>query len=295
MMTAVGNVLSQGQAAKGTNWGLWADGYLGMGNRRSDELIAKYRQNLFGGIIGFDYRVADDLYVGISGGISRTNVEFDDLPDEGHMDSYQGSLYLCYNGKPWYAAGVFTYAYNKYDLDRYITTLGPTMIANSDYSGNEYTGYAEVGYKISAGNVEIRPLAAFQVDYLEQESFTETGAGSYNLSVEEQETGSYKSFLGVNVTGNIKLSETAALRPEFRLKWAHEFSNDDHMINAQFADMSSGSFVVEAETLSRDTAIIGVGMSLLFNKHVGAYIHYDAELNSDFVNHTGLLGLRLVW
>ncbi|KUG22646.1 hypothetical protein ASZ90_007580 [hydrocarbon metagenome] len=295
LMAAVGNVISQGQAAKGTNWGLWADGYLGTGNRRSDDLIAKYKQNLYGGIVGFDYRIADDLFIGMAGGISRTNVEFDDLLDNGHMDSYHGSLYLCYNGKPWYAAGVFTYAYNKYNLDRYITTLGPTQVANSDYSGNEYTGYAEVGYKISAGNVEIRPLAAFQVDYLEQEAFTETGAGIYNLNVDKRDTGSYKSFLGVNVTGNIKLSENAAFKPEFRLKWSHEFSNDDHMINAQFEGMGSSYFSVAAEQLSRDTAIIGVGLSLLFNKHVGAYIQYDAELNSDYVNHTGLAGLRLAW
>jgi outer membrane autotransporter protein len=168
-------------------------------------------------------------------------------------------------------------------------------VAKSDYSGNEYAGYAEVGYKIDAGNVEIRPLVAFQVDYLSQEAFVETGAGIFNLAVDKRDTGSYRSFLGLNVNGTIKLGESAALKPELRLKWAHEFSNDDHLINAHFDSMSSSSFTVEAETLSRDTAIIGVGMNLLFNKHVAAYIQYDAELNSDYVNHTGLVGLRLAW
>jgi len=73
------------------------------------------------------------------------------------MNSYHGSLYLCYDGKPWYALGVLTYAYNDYDLDRYITTLGPTVIANSDYSGKEYVGYAELGYKFNAGASPFRP------------------------------------------------------------------------------------------------------------------------------------------
>jgi len=293
LLAMAGNAVSQGQLATGTNWGLWAEGYFSKGNRHSDELIAKYNQTLFGGLIGFDYQIVKNLLLGISAGISRTDLKFDDLQDNGNMDSYQGSIYLCYNGKPWYVSGVFTYAYNKYELERYIT-LGPA-IANSEYNGNEYVGYAEVGYKIDTGSVEIRPLLAFQMDYLTQEAFTETGAGIYNLSVEKRDTRSYQSFLGVDVTGNIKLGGSAALKPEFRLKWAHEFSNDEHMIHASFDGGASGSFTVAPETLSRDSAIIGVGLNLLFNKYVGAYVQYDAEINRDFINHTGLVGLRFAW
>jgi outer membrane autotransporter protein len=294
LLSMAGNVIGQGQLAAGTNWGLWADAYLGEGNRRSDELIAKYKQTLFGGIIGFDYRIASDLFLGISAGMSRSDLTFDDLQDNGNMNSYQGSVYLCYNGMPWYATGVLTYSYNKYDLERYIT-LGPTAVANSDYSGNEYLGYAEVGYKIEAGAVQIRPLAAIQLDYLMQDNFVETGAGIYDLSVDKQNTGSYQSILGVVVSSDIKLGASASLKPELRLKWAHEFSNDDHMINAHFAGVGTGSFTVAAETLNRDTAIVGAGLDLMFNKSVSAYIQYDAELNSDYITQTGLAGLRFAW
>ncbi|MFA5321859.1 MAG: autotransporter domain-containing protein, partial [Smithella sp.] len=294
MLAMAGNVSGQSQIASGTNWGIWADGYFSKGNRRSDELISEYDQTLFGGMIGFDFRIANNLFMGISAGISNTELDFDNLPDEGEMNSYHGSLYLCYDGKPWYALGIMTYAYNDYDLDRYITTLGPTVIAKSDYSGKEYVGYAELGYKLNAGGVTIRPLVAFQVDYLDQESFEETGAGIYNLAVDDNGTGSYQSFLGVNISGDIKMGASASLKPELRLKWAHEFSNDDHLINAQLAG-GGGSFTVEAETLSRDTAIVGAGLTLMFNKNVSAYVQYDAELNSDFINHTGLVGLRLAW
>jgi outer membrane autotransporter protein len=298
LLAAAGNLVGQGQGqgqiASGTNWGLWIDGYGSVGNRRSDDIISKYKQTLYGGMMGFDIRAAENLFVGISGGISRTNLDFDDLQDNGHMDSYHGSFYMVYDGKPWYAEGVFTYAYNKYDLERFIT-LGPTQVANSDYKGNEYTGYAEVGYKLDAGGVIIRPLAAFQADYLSQDGFVETGAGIYNLTVDKRNTGSYQSFLGVNISGKIKMGSVSALTPELRLKWAHEFSNDAHLINAQFGGMGSGSFTVEAEPLNRDTAVVGLGMNLRFNKHLAAYIQYDAELNRDFVNHTGLVGLRLEW
>jgi outer membrane autotransporter protein len=293
MLAMAGNLIGQGQIASGTNWGIWADGYASIGNRRSDDIIAKYKQTLYGGMMGFDVRAADNLFIGISGGVSTTDLTFDDMMDNGNMDSYHGSFYVVYDGKPFYAEGVVTYARNKYDLERYIT-MGPA-IAKSDYSGNEYVGYAEVGYKLDAGGVIIRPLAAFQADYLSQEAFTETGAGIYNLSVEKRNTGSYQSFLGVNVSGPIKMGASAVLTPELRLKWAHEFSNEEHLITARFAGDSSGSFTVGPEALSRDTAIVGAGLNLSFNKNVSAYIQYDAELNKDFINHTGLLGIRFNW
>lgn len=293
MLAMAGSVIGQGQIASGTNWGIWADGYAGVGNRRSDDIIAKYKQTLYGGMMGIDVRAADNLFIGISGGISTTDLTFDDMMDNGNMDSYHGSLYVVYDGKPWYAEGIVTYARNKYDLERYIT-MGPA-IAKSDYSGNEYVGYAEVGYKLDAGGVIIRPLAAFQADYLSQEAFTETGAGIYNLYVEKRNTGSYQSFLGVNVSGPIKMGASAVLTPELRLKWSHEFSNEEHLITARFAGDSSGSFTVGPEALSRDTAIVGAGLNLSFNKNIAAYIQYDAELNKDFINHTGLLGIRFSW
>jgi uncharacterized protein YhjY with autotransporter beta-barrel domain len=293
MLAMAGNLVGQGQIASGTNWGFWADGYAGVGNRRSDDIIAKYKQTLYGGMLGFDIRATDNLFIGISGGVSTTDLTFDDMQDNGNMDSYHGSLYMVYDGKPWYAEGILTYAYNKYDLERYIT-MGPA-VAKSDYSGNEYIGYAEIGYKLNAGGVTIRPLAAFQADYLSQEAFTETGAGIYNLYVEKHNTGSYQSFLGVNISGAIKLGGSASLTPELRAKWAHEFSNEEHLISARFAGDSSGSWTVGPEALSRDTAILGAGLNLSFNKNVAAYIQYDAELNKDFINHTGLVGLRFAW
>ncbi|MDD5170575.1 MAG: autotransporter outer membrane beta-barrel domain-containing protein, partial [Syntrophales bacterium] len=296
LMLAMAGNIGHGQLAGGTNWGLWMDGYYGLANRRSDDMIARYKERLYGGVIGFDYRITSDLYLGISAGIAHAVLDFDNLIDNGKMNSYQGSVYLCYNGMPWYAEGVFTYAYNSYNLDRYITTLGPTMVANSSYNGNEYIGYGELGYKFDIGGVvEIRPLAAFQVDYLTQDAFAETGAGIYNLIIDKQNTGSYKSFLGLNILGNIKLGTSAALKPELRAKWGHEFSNDDHMITARFEGLGPGSFTVSPETLSRDSAILGAGLNLLFNKHASLYVQYDAELNRDYINHTGLVGLRFSW
>ena len=295
MLLAAAGSAAQTQVAAGTKWGVWIDGYGSMGNRSSDETISKYEQTLYGGMIGFDFRVSDNLFMGISGGLSNTELEFDDLQDNGTMDSYHGSLYLCYNGKPWYAQGVFTYASNDYNMDRF-TIVGPdTYIANGDFKGNEFNGYGEVGYKFETGGVTIRPLFAFQIDYLTQEEFTETGAGPYNLAIQDAEISSQQSFLGVNISGPIKMGASAVLIPELRLKWAHEFSNDDHLISARFAAAESAYFETVAEELSRDTFIAGLGLNLRINKNLAGYIQYDGEFNNDFTNHTGLIGLRVDW
>jgi uncharacterized protein with beta-barrel porin domain len=284
-----------GQLASGINWDLWLDGYYSQGNRRADDIIAQYKQTLYGALMGFDYRATDRLLVGLSLGLSQTDVKFDNLQDEGRQNSYQGSVYTYYDGKPWYAEGVLTYGYNKYKMDRFFTVGSISRLANSDYKGNEYSGYAEVGYKFDAGGVlEIRPLAAFQAAYLMQDGYTETGAGDLNLIVDSRNTGSYQSYLGLQISKAITMGNFV-LTPDARAKWAHEFSDDNHLINAKFSSAGSGSFNIETDRPSRDTAIVGVGLTGRFNKNLSAYIQYDAELNKDYTNHTGMMGLRLSW
>ena len=284
-----------GQLAAGPNWDLWVDGYYSQGNRNSDDIISKYKQTLYGALIGLDYRATDNLLIGISGGFSQAEVKFDDLSDKGNQDSYQGSLYASYDGKPWYAAGILTYARNAYKMDRFITVGPITRVAHSDYNGNEYAGYAEVGYKLDLGGVlVIRPLAAFQAAYLMQDAYTETGADPLNLVVDSRNTGSYQSYLGLHISKAITMGNFV-LTPDVRAKWAHEFSPDDHLINAMFSGSGSGSFTVAADRPSRETAIVGVGLTGRFNKNLSMYIQYDAELNSDYTNHTGMMGLRFSW
>ena len=284
-----------GQLASGINWDLWLDGYYSQGNRRADDIIAQYKQTLYGALMGFDYRATDNLLFGLSLGLSQTDVKFDNLQDKGRQNSYQGSVYTYYDGKPWYAEGVLTYGYNKYKMDRFITIGSISRLASSDYNGNEYSGYAEVGYKFDAGGVlEIRPLAAFQAAYLMQDSYTETGAGDLNLIVDSRNTGSYQSYLGLHINKAITIGNFV-LTPDARAKWAHEFSDDNHLINAKFSSTGSGSFTIETDRPSHDTAIVGVGITGRFNKNLSAYIQYDAELNKDYTNHTGMMGLRFFW
>ena len=266
---------NRGRVVSGANWGLWLDGYYSQGDNRADDIIDRYKQILYGTLMGFDYGVTDNLIIGVSAGISQTDVKFEYLMDKGQMNSYKGSVYLYYDDKPWYTHSVLTYAYNKYKTDRFISIGNITRLANADYEGNEYSGYAEVGYKLDLGSVVvIQPMAAFQATYLMQDSYTETGAGDRNLIVDSCATGSYQSYLGMHIGKAITMGNIV-LVPDARVKWAHEFSSDDNQ--------------------NRNTAIVGVGLTGKLNKNLSMYIQYDAELNSDYINHTGTIGLRFSW
>ena len=286
---------NRGQVVSGTNWGLWLDGYYSQGDSRADEVIGRYKQNLYGALMGFDYGVTDNLLIGVSTGISQTDVKFEYLMDKGQVDSYKGSVYTYYDAKPWYAHGVLTYAYNKYKTDRFIAIGDITRLANADYKGNEYSGYAEVGYKLDLGGVVvIQPMVAFQATYLMQDSYTETGAGDLNLIVDSCSTSSYQSYLGMHIGKAITMGNFV-WAPDVRVKWAHEFSSDDNLINARFSSSGSRSFTIVSARPNRNTAIAGVGLTGKFNKNLSMYIQYDAELNSDYINHTGTIGLRFTW
>lgn len=286
---------NRGQVVSGTNWGLWLDGYYSQGDSREDDVITRYKQTLYGAIMGFDYLVTDNLLIGFSMGISQTDVRYEYLMDKGKVDSYKGSVYTYYNANPWYAQGIFTYTYNTYEMNRWTNVESIERSANADYKGNEYSGYAEVGYKMDLGGiVVIQPMAAFQVAYLMQDGYSETGAGDQNMIVDPRTTSSYQSYLGVHISKAITMGNFV-LTPDARVKWAHEFSSEENLINARFSSSGSRSFTVVSARPNSDTAIAGVGLTGGFNKNLSMYIQYDAELNSDYISHTGMIGFRFSW
>jgi outer membrane autotransporter protein len=127
-----------------------------------------------------------------------------------------------------------------------------------------------------------------------EDNYTETGAGDLNLIVDSCATGSYQSYLGMHIGKAITMGYFV-LAPDARVKWAHEFSSDDHLINVRFSSSGSQSFTVVSARPNRYTVIAGVGMTGGLKKNQSIYIQYDAELNSDYINHTGTIGLRFSW
>jgi uncharacterized protein with beta-barrel porin domain len=83
--------------------------------------------------------------------------------------------------------------------------------------------------------------------------------------------------------------------PELRALWLHEFLQTDVAVNAFFAPIGGGSFIVKGLNLGRDWAIVGGGLRWELENGWSAYANYDAQVNTQQVFHVGSGGFGYAW
>jgi fibronectin-binding autotransporter adhesin len=292
LFLAMGNDGNPGAKDK---WGIWARAYGVPGYRDGDDPASQYDYAISGFSFGGDIRISEKFFIGISGGYSDTDIDFDSLNDTGDVSSYQGGLYGSYTNGPWYVDGLFSYAKNEYDTSREVLVGSINRSANADYDGDEYAFYAEGGYGFKYPRIDFQPLIGLGVIRLDQDGYTESGAGSANLVVGEQNIKSVKSYLGFRASKTFQTEKGGDLIPEVHLAWAHEFSNDDYLVNARFAGSTAGSFVVEGDEPSRNSLILGLRLTAKIKESLDLSVNYDADLSDDHTAHAFTFGAIYRW
>lgn len=280
--------IAAGESLKG--FGVWAQaiGFTGsQGMRRGQD---GFDADTLGMAFGGDIRVADPLRVGVAFSYSKTNVDSTGDSSGSGMDvnSYQGTLYASYTGAPWYVDGMLIYGVHKYDATRALTAL--SQVATADYEGRQYTAQVAGGYPLAFGNTVVTPNASLAYSRLNQDAYTESGAGGANLTVDSQQTDSVRSGLGVKASHTYK-SGTMRLVPEVRATWFHEYAAKEMETTAAFAAGGS-TFTTTGAAPARDSLALGVGVNLIDSDQLTVSANYDAELKEHYLGHTGTLQVR---
>jgi outer membrane autotransporter protein len=277
-----------------TAWGFWARGYGNLGEMRGDDISSKYDYNTGGVTTGFDKKISNNFLLGLSAGYSYTKVDMKNLSDTGNVSSYQGSLYGAYLNGPWYVNGILAYSHNIYHTSRNISFGGMSSVASADYSGDTLAAYGEAGYRIEINTVNIIPMASFQASYLTRNGFTEIDGGDLSLTADGEHRASYLSALGIKMRKDFSVKKTT-ITPEVRVKWLHEFSDDDNMLHASFAEAPSSTFIVKGDKPDRDSIALGFGLTCLAKENLNIFLTYDANIASDRTEQGVSLGLRYRW
>jgi outer membrane autotransporter protein len=168
--------------------------------------------------------------------------------------------------------------------------------ANGSTGANQFLGQVEAGFKFSVDEpaaATLTPFARFQTSNINQAAFSEWGANSLNLNVQQQTTTSVRTTLGADLAGAIGLGDTHALGLGLRLGWLHEYASTARPITAAFAGAPTASFTVYGATPQRDSAVIGFSASTDVAAATRLYLRYDGELGSGSDNHAVTVGMRL--
>ncbi|OIO37762.1 MAG: hypothetical protein AUJ71_04615 [Candidatus Omnitrophica bacterium CG1_02_49_16] len=281
--------------ATGDFWkdnGIWVRGVGNTSEQGERKGINGYDADMWGVTGGIDGEVANDTRLGLAGGYAATNV--DNKVDTGNtdIDSYQGTIYVGYDDpSPWYADGGFQFAWNQYDGNRSIVFPGVDRKADASYDGQQYTGFGNVGYVIKQDPFNITPLAGLTYSHLNIDSYTESGAGDLDLTVNSQGYDLLQSALGVKLELAPIEDKGLKLVPEGHFRWLYDFIGDQVATTATFAG-GGGSFDTKGAAPDQSSFNFGGGVTLFSKENLSFTATYDYEMKDQYRSHTGQGVLR---
>jgi outer membrane autotransporter protein len=277
---------------------IWLQGFGSFGHLDGDGNASGGDFTISGLSGGFDYRLSPEMLVGLAVGYAHDDASVGGPGASGSVDAIQFAGYGGYVNGPWHLDGIFSYGYLQTDTKRFINVGSIHQEADGSYDGNVFSLSTEGGYAFKAGPVTIEPTLGLNYTHLSQDSFNETspapGNNNYDLNVHSVDMDSVRSAVGVRLAAQFGEKDGVQFIPALRAAWEHEFMDKTADVNASFVG-GSGDFVVRGVELGADSAALGAGLTVAFNKALQGFVNYDAQLNERLSSHAISGGLSYSW
>jgi len=282
--------------AADNDWGVWVQGNGIFARNTSVNNVPKYNFNSGGFLGGADYRWSDDFATGLYAGYQGTYARYDG-GGRTTINSTRFGGYATYGkAEGFFANTMIGGGYSAYQISRTIEFGSIDRTAKSRPDGGDFETMLNLGYNWQLGNFNIGLVGTGQYTYLGIAPFTESGADSLDLSVDQQNANSLRTMLGGQVAYTWEVSHGFALIPQASLYWQHEFMQNPRNIGSSLNGGSGPSFDYSTAAPARDAVYAGVGLTAQFGDQWNANFYYNADFGrQDFVSHMITTGLEFRW
>ncbi|MEG3089628.1 autotransporter outer membrane beta-barrel domain-containing protein [Sphingomonas sp. PB4P5] len=241
-----------------------------------------YRQDAFGGQIGFDVAGgASDtggFTVGVSGGYLSSTMNFAGN-DRFEIDAVNGSVYAAFQ-----AGGFFLNGLAKYDY-AWISTRGnaPQVNFNLDTKANTWGGKLEAGFRAGSDSFFFEPAASIAYTRTDLDGYGTLG-GSFD----------FDNYTGLRGKAGARIGGTSSLGTSSKLVFyvggaaVHEFKGENRV------DFTSG-----AQTISIANDRLGtygqgtIGLNIVTASGVTGFIEGHGEYGDSYKGGGGRAGIRI--
>jgi outer membrane autotransporter protein len=255
--------------------------------------------NLGGFIAGLDRRFAPGLRLGVTTGFNAASLYSVGVPGYGTSNTLQVALYGEYAPGPFYLDGLAGYGHSDNRMNRPIVIPGLSFrTAQGSTTANTLFGQLEAGYKLVVAprfDGFVTPFARLQASASTQEGFSETGAGSLDLTVAAQTTQSLRTILGAQLGAAADMPWQRKLDVTLRFGWSHEYADTTRPVTAALAGAPALSFTTLGAAAPRDGAVLGLGLKAAIADSTSLYFRYDGDLAGGNTSHVLNAGVRYVW
>ncbi|ANK00933.1 serine protease [Serratia plymuthica] len=276
---------------KSDEGGAWAQ-LLGAWDHASGDANATgYQASTYGVLLGLDSALADDGRLGVATGYTRTSLD-GGYGSNADSDNYHLAVY---GGKQFgelalRAGGAYTW--HRIDTSRSVNYGTQSDRETAKYSARTEQVFAEAGYSVKAGWVNLEPFANLAYINFQNNGISEDG-GAAALHGDKQHTDATVSTLGLRADTEWQASKTTSVALRSELGWQHQYGGLERGTGLRFNGGSS-PFVVNSVSASRDGAVLKASAEVAVNKNATLSLgyggllsqnHQDNSVNAGFTWH----------
>jgi outer membrane autotransporter protein len=270
-----------GPAESQSRWGVYLDPALIFGSQKSSDDQTGFNFTIAGFNAGADYRVQDNLLVGLASGYRFTGTSFHGSSGGSvTANTWPLTAYVAYLPQSFYAYGSLGYALNLFNLERQLSFTDLNRTAKSSTTGNQLNAYGEAGYDLKLKRLVVTPVLSLAYSRLWVDGFTEDGAGALNLQVSSQSAQSLQTGLGAKIAAPMKRGSVTVV-PQVYGSYQHEYSNSSRTLDARLSQTGS-TFAFQTDSYTgqphRNFAVLGANVNILTQQNLKVQLDYNAEV-----------------
>lgn len=267
----------------GKNWTIWANGGGSLGYDQSSITDLRYDTTTANAMIGLDYQFAENSVIGLLVGYGYNDAKFTGGQGSVTANTGMAGIYAATQQDGFFITGLAGYGIGSYDLSRQVNFPGPVGTASASTDGRYYLGYIGGGFEwdtwpdFNGNRFSFGPTFGLQYVNFTLDSYTETGAGPFNMTISQQTAQSLRATAGARMAYVWNI-QPMTIMPEIRVNYVHEFLDNSRGITNQFATGGAAPFTIFTGEPDRNYVIAGAGLSMLISQDLSISIDYDATL-----------------
>jgi outer membrane autotransporter protein len=259
------------QPAPANRWGVWITGFGDFVNVDSDFNAKGYNFTTGGFTLGLDFRLLDNLSVGVMGSYAHT---WTNLQPAGNIDvdSGRGGLYATWWDHGFYVNAVIYGGHNNFESNR----AGLGGVATGSTTGAEFSTFIGAGYDLHLGDLTIGPTGSLQYTNVHVDNFDERGSlAPLNIHADSEE--SLRSDIGFGATYAWGLGKVI-VAPSLKAVWEHEFKYSALPVTASFVGIPTSFATFFGPAEGHDSAVLSAGVLVQCTPTIATYVNYDGQL-----------------
>lgn len=238
------------------------------------------------------------IVVGVSAGFSHASFSAegnsDSSSDNYHLGVYGGWGVTSAYEEGLGVSGALGYSLHKFESKREIAFGGLSRSASAEYDGHSFGGEVRIRYglgtDVGSQKVVLAPVANLQMSHSKSDEFTETGAGSLNITSSSSTTTGVNTLIGGELSTRFS-GESVSVAPRASVAWKHKFG-DVSSTRTYSLSGSPTSFTALSPEVDRDSLFVGAGADIMSSDRFSLSVDSGADIANDSSSYFAAVHVR---